>query len=178
MTSKLKSISLEGVPHALAKAERYRLLNEPEEAESICRDILAVEPDQQMALRLLGLALTDQFTGQASDRYGEAEEAFQKLTDRYEQLYYAGLLQERRAKAQLSAGHPPHAVVVRLHEAMRLFEEAEKIRPHGDDDALLRWNRCARLLESLPVAERTQEIHFEHADSPPVAARPRAARGK
>jgi tetratricopeptide (TPR) repeat protein len=170
----LKAISPKGIPQAIAKAERYRFLNEPEEAESICRDILSAEPENQMGLRLLGLCITDQFTGESSDRYTEAEEAFQKLTDRYEQLYYTGVLQERRAKAQLAAGHGPHAVSVRFEEAMRCFDEAGKIRPTGNDDALLRWNRCARLLETLPVDEqREKEVQFESGDSPPVASRAR-----
>jgi len=45
----------------LTKAERYRLLNEPEEAESICRDILDVDPTHEAALVNFLLALTDQF---------------------------------------------------------------------------------------------------------------------
>ena len=44
MGVELKRISQAALPAALAKAERYRLLNEPEQAESICRDVLAVEP--------------------------------------------------------------------------------------------------------------------------------------
>ena len=56
----LKPISDASVSGALAKAERYRLLNEPNEAESICRDILAVEADNQQAWISLILALTDQ----------------------------------------------------------------------------------------------------------------------
>jgi tetratricopeptide (TPR) repeat protein len=166
----LKAISPTGIPHAIAKAERYRFLNEPEEAESICRDILAVEPANQLALRLLGLCITDQFTGQTSDRYSEADEAFQKLADAYERLYYAGVLQERRAKAQLKAGHSARALAARFEEAMRLFNEAANIRPAGNDDALLRWNRCARLLETLPEEERAREIEFEAGDSPPVGS--------
>ena len=70
MEFKLKTISKVGIPAAISKAELYSSLNEPEEAESICRDILAVEPEHQMALRLLGLAITDQLCGDASDRSG------------------------------------------------------------------------------------------------------------
>src|ERR687887_428097 len=106
MDFNLKSISPEGIEAALSKAEVYRFLNEPEEAESICQDVLTTQPGHQMALRLLGLALTDQFTGDASDRYSEAESTFQQLTDAYERLYYTGLLHERRAKAQLRTGRP------------------------------------------------------------------------
>src|SRR3954467_11365930 len=101
MKFELKSISPEGVDAALAKAELYRFLNEPEEAESICQDVLAVEAGHQLALRLLGLAITDQFSRGPSDRYADADSAFQQLTDDYERLYYSGLLHERRAKAQL-----------------------------------------------------------------------------
>ena len=66
MEFKLKTISRAGIPEAISKAELYRSLNEPEEAESICRDILVVEPEHQLALRLMGLAITDQFSGDAS----------------------------------------------------------------------------------------------------------------
>jgi len=166
---KLKPISQAGIAEAISKAERYRLLNEPGESESICRDVLAVEPDNQMALRLLGLAITDQFTGGGSDRFAEAESAFARLTDRYERLYYSGLLHERRAKAQLRAGSRPHTVTVLFEEAMRCFEEAEKIRPEGNDDAILRWNRCVRLLQSRSPDDWQSELEsFEASDSPPV----------
>src|SRR5215469_18218133 len=107
MEYKLKRISKAGIAEAVAKAELYRSLNEPEEAESICRDILIVEPQHQLALRLLGLALTDQFTGGASDRFSEGEDIFRHLADPYERLYYLGILYERRAKAQLRGGQPP-----------------------------------------------------------------------
>src|SRR5580698_3047665 len=101
MEYNIKRISTAGIAEAIAKVELYRSLNEPEEAESICRDILAIEPQHQLALRLLGLALTDQFTGLGSDRYRETEDIFQHLNDPYERLYYTGLLYERRAKALL-----------------------------------------------------------------------------
>ncbi len=169
MELKLKRISERGVPEALSKAELYRYLNEPEEAESICRDILAIEPNNQLALRLLGLSLTDQFTGAETDNYAEAEKYFESLTDPYEQLYYTGILHERRAKAQLRAGRLPHTVVVLFEEAMRCFEQAEKIRPPDNDDAILRWNRCLRLLESLTGLEWQKELElFDTSDSPPT----------
>src|SRR6202011_2316098 len=87
----LKTISQAGIPEAISKVELYRSLNEPEEAESICRDILAVDPEHQLALRLLGLAITDQFHGDPSDRSGEVEKLFESLVERYERLYYTGL---------------------------------------------------------------------------------------
>lgn len=170
MKFNLKSISKNSIDGAISKVELYRFLNEPGEAESICRDILAVDPENQVALRLLGLAITDQFIGGSSDRYGEAETIFQSLTDRYEQLYYTGLLHERRAKAQLRAGRSGRTLLELFEEAMRCFEAAEKIRPEGNDDAILRWNRCVRLLQShLGFATPREEIGtLDASDSPPI----------
>jgi hypothetical protein len=158
MELKLKSISPDGIEAALSKAELYRFLNEPEEAESICQDVLAVQSGNQMALRLLGLAITDQFTGHPSDRYSEVEGVFQQLTDKYERLYYTGILHERRAKAQLRMGRPPHILMVLLDEAMHCYEEAEKIRPTGNDDAILRWNRCVRLIQGHSESDWHREV--------------------
>jgi hypothetical protein len=169
MEYKLKPISRAGINEAIAKAELYRYLNEPGEAESICRDILAQEPENQTALRLLGLAITDQFTGGMSDRYREADHTFRALTDAYEQAYYNGILHERKAKAQLRAGLPPHTVAPSFEEALKCFEEAEGIRPPGNDDAILRWNRCVRLLQSRIGTAWTKDMdEFDASEGPPV----------
>jgi tetratricopeptide (TPR) repeat protein len=167
MDYQLKSISKAGIPEALAKVELYRYLNEPEESESICRDILAVDSKQQLALRLLGLSITDQFTGGVHDRYREAEETFQKLADAYERHYYTGLLYERRAKAQLTAGQSPHTLLPLFERALQCFGDAEKIRPAGNDDAILRWNRCVRLLQSPTLQWEEHLISFDADDAPP-----------
>jgi tetratricopeptide (TPR) repeat protein len=168
MERKLKTISRAGIKEALAKVELYRFLNEPEEAESICQDVLAIEPENELALRLLGLTITDQFTGAAGDRYGEVERIFESLPSPYERHYYLGLLCERRAKAQLRAGRPAHSLVVLFERAMNHFEEAERIRPAGNDDSILRWNRCARLLESIAGVARPEHVELLDAgDSRP-----------
>ena len=170
MEYKLKRISIAGISEAISKAELYRSLNEPEEAESICRDILTIEPQHQLAARLLGLALTDQFTGSGFDRYGEAEDIFQHLKDPYEQHYYTGILYERRAKAQLSAGRAPRTVSELFDKALHSFAEAENIRPAGNDDAILRWNRCVRLLQNQGFGqERLEEevVLFDAQDAAP-----------
>ena len=171
MEYKLKHISPAGIAEAITKAELYRSLNEPEEAESICRDILNIDPQRQLALRLLGLALTDQFAGGASDRYQEAEQTFLKLNDPYERLYYAGILHERRAKAQLNAGLPPHTLLPLFEQALRSFAEAEKVRPAGNDDAILRWNRCVRLLQTTAHVSdgwEPERAPFDAQDTPPT----------
>ena len=166
----IKHISIAGIAEAVSKAELYRSLNEPEEAESICRDILDIEPQHQLALRLLGLALTDQFTGHGSDRYRETEEIFLQLKDPYERLYYTGILHERRAKAQLKAGQSPRSLFALFDHALHSFAEAEKIRPAGNDDAILRWNRCVRLLQN-PAYEwdglEQELVSFHAQDTPP-----------
>src|SRR5579872_171826 len=162
MELKLKSISQAGINAAIAKAERYRFLNEPEEAESICRDILAVEPTHQLAQRILGLAITDQFSGGVNDRFAEAAAICNGLEDPYSRSYYTGILHERHAKAQLRAGRPAPAVAAELEEAMRCFEKAEQLRPQGNDESILRWNRCARLLQTLPQPVTHEEpLAFE-----------------
>ncbi len=169
MELKLKPISRAGIPEAIAKAEVYRYLNEPGEAESICRDILAEDPANQTALRLLGLAITDQFTGEISDRYPEAERVFRALASEYERGYHLGILQERKAKAQLRAGRPPHTVLPIFEQAMKYFEAAEKIGPPNNDEAILRWNRCVRLLQSRMDSEWMKDIEeFDASEGPPV----------
>ena len=99
----------------------------------------------------------------------EAEAAFQRLQDPYEQVYYTGIARERFAKAQLAAGRPPHTLVVLFEDAISWFDRAEKIRPAGNDEAILRWNRCARTLNALSGSDREREAAtFEPSDSPPV----------
>ncbi|MGE3403756.1 MAG: hypothetical protein AB7K63_14270 [Vicinamibacterales bacterium] len=146
----LKPLSPTAIPSALAKAERYRLLNEPAEAASICEDILRVEPDHADARVTLILALTDQFPHDGR-LVGEAHDLARKLPTPYERAYYSGLVIERRARALLERGGGPVRALPAggwLREAMSCYEEAEAVRPPGNDDALLRWNACARLLNA------------------------------
>ncbi len=139
MDKQLKTISKSGIPEALAKVQHYRYLNQPEEAESICRDVLAADPEDQLALRLLGLTITDQFTGKMSDRYKEAETCFERLGSAYERSYYLGILYERRAKAQLLAGQVARTLVPNFEKAMQCFEEAEKRHASPVSTAKKHW---------------------------------------
>src|SRR5712691_7028383 len=100
-----KSISRKAIPEALAKAERYRLLNEPEQAESICLDILAVDPENQSALIILLLALTDQFHYGPAECFTQDKAVLDKLRSEYDRLYYRGLIWERRGHALAQGGH-------------------------------------------------------------------------
>jgi hypothetical protein len=152
-----KPISRDGVPSALAKAERYRLLNEPGEAESICLDVLQIEPDNQDALVALLLSLTDQFpheAGTSAALAARADALVDRLSDPYEREYYKGIIRERRAKAALQRDsfHSSASAVGWLHEALACFERADALKPAHNDDATLRWNACARLMQRLPHA--------------------------
>ena len=173
MEYKLKTISTSGIDGALLKAQLYRSLNEPEESESICQDILAADPENQAAKRLLGLAITDQFCGTLSDRYAEAEATFKALSDPYKREYYLGILSERRAKAQARAGRPSHVWVPLFEDAMKHFEAAETIKPSDNEEAVLRWNRCVRLLQAIPQTAGEEPVSFEDNDTSPLElARP------
>jgi hypothetical protein len=149
MDFELKRITADGIPHALEKAERYRLLNDPEQAESICRDILAVDKANQDTLRTLVLALSDQFSsGHAHAGGREARSFVNQLTDEYERAYYTGIVFEREARAFLGrAGVIRSAAYDGFRQAMEWYERAEDLRPKGNVDALLRWNSCVRTIE-------------------------------
>ena len=144
----LKSISHDSVAGALAKAERYRLLNEPGEAESICCDILEIEPGNQQALISMLLALTDQIS-EESRAFSDAMAIVDQLESPYARAYYAGVAWERRAKAHHhGGGHSANRYAYEwLVSALNLFEKAEHLRAPGNDDAVLRWNACIRYLE-------------------------------
>jgi hypothetical protein len=83
----LKRISKESVPLALQKAERYRLINDPSSAESICLDVLSVDPENQQALVTLLLAITDQFGDAPTEGVRRAREVLPRLQDEYKRAY-------------------------------------------------------------------------------------------
>lgn len=144
----LKRISRESIPAALLKAERYRIINDPSSAESICLDVLEVDSRNQEALTTLLLAITDQFTDGPAQGARRAQELLPRLEDEYKRLYYAGIVAERCAKAHLRRGAMGSGDLAYhwFHDAMQWYEKAEARRPAGNDDAMLRWNTCARIL--------------------------------
>lgn len=160
----LKPLSKDAIESAVAKAERYRLLNEPSQAESICLDVLEVDPGNQQAQIVLLLALSDQF-GEASGAAARAQQIAANLRGEYDRHYYSGLVAERRARAHLArGGAAAHGAYEWLMEALDGFERAEHVRPAGNDDAILRWNACVRLLRQYPqlqpVGDAREEPQF------------------
>ena len=157
MHFELKSISVESIPEALGKVERYRLLNEPVLAESICLDILAIVPDHQQALISLLLARTDQFQGNVNAK--GAQEILAAIKGEYEQAYYAGIIWERVGNARLrhAGGGAGASGYHSLREAMSHYEKAMQFASAGNDDAILRWNTCARTIMQNPEMEPLPE---------------------
>lgn len=161
--AELKALSKEAIPAALEKAMRYRLLNEPGEAESICLDVLKADPENQDAIITLLLALTDRFIKGYGVSDTQAKELLARIKGEYDRAYYSGIFAERRAKAKLQQ-HTPDCrfqAFDLLTDAMSWFEKAEAVRPHGNDDALLRWNTCARLIAQNKLVRREDDDRVE-----------------
>ena len=144
----LKKIHPDAIPQALERAHFYRLLNEPGAAESICLDVLETDPENQQALITLLTAITDRFNKSYAVGATQAKDVLPRIKDDYQRAYYAGLICERQAKARLQHGGPGagHDAYEWLRDAMEHFEKAESIRPEGNDDSILRWNACARMI--------------------------------
>jgi hypothetical protein len=159
----LKPLSAAGVPAALEKAFRYRMLNQPEQAESICHDVLRVDPHHQEAVVALLLAITDQFADPRPPSPQAARDLLPRLHGEYERAYYAGLICERLALVRLRSGLPNAGEAAHdfFREAMAHYEQAEAVRPAGNDDPLLRWNSCARVIQANP------DVRPADADEPP-----------
>lgn len=167
-----KPISRQAIPAALERAERYRLLNQPRMAESICLDVLRTDPENREARIMLLLSRTDQF-GRPGYGVGleAAKEVLSHLKGEYERFYYEGLICERWGKALLGQHSSVSAATDWIRHAMELFEKAERIKPPTNDEAILHWNACVRLIERLKNSgaggiETNAEAGFR--DEPPV----------
>ena len=158
----LKTLHKEAIPAALERAKHYRLLNEPGAAQSICLDVLHVEPENQDALITLVLAMSDRFGKDYAVSDSQIRDYLAQIADEYERTYYTGIVYERRAKASLSKGMPgsESAAYEFFVQAMNWFEKAEAIRPAGNDDVILRWNGCARIIMSNNLKAREMANDF------------------
>ncbi len=160
----LKPLSRQAIPAALEKAQRYRLLNEPRQAESICRDVLHIDKNNAQALVTMILALTDQFGHGLNVSIEHAQEALPRLADEYNRAFYAGIIFERWGKAQLEQGAPGYAAFDWFRQAMQCYEKAEALSAAANDDAVLRWNTCVRLLKRNEHVRPRPEDHTVEAN--------------
>ena len=148
----LKPLHHEAIPAALEKANRYRLLNEQGAAESIYLDILAIDPDNQESIVGVVLAMSDRFSKDYAVGDGRIQDFLLKIEGEYERAYYTGIVYERRAKAVLEKGGINAYEL--FEQAMEWFEKAEAIRPAGNDDPIVRWNGCARIINRNNLTPR------------------------
>lgn len=162
---KLKPISREAIPRAIQKAERYRLINQSWAAESICRDILGIDPSNQQVLVMFVLALTDQLVEGHAHAMKTVHETLPRITDPYQRAYYTGIASERSGQAILQRGGMGSGAMAydSFRDAMGWYERAEEIRPAGNDDAILRWNTCARLISGNSHIAPHGETAYEPA---------------
>lgn len=159
-TFKLKPLSKNGIEAALDKAEQYRLLNQPRLAESICLDILEVSPEHQKASVLLLLSLSDQFGQSSSKTAKQAQDIAFSLASDYEKAYYIGIIHERMGTVALNSGrHGSSQDAYEWYvEAMESYDKAHALRTDAtNDDAILRWNTCARIIMQNNLRERQEE---------------------
>ena len=163
-----KLISKGGIPAALEKAIRYRLLNEPFEAESICRDVLAVDPENQEATLTLLLSVTDEFDKGIAGALNDAKALLPKIKGEYDRAYYEGIINERWGNAQLGKGGQMSIGWYRA--AMGCYAKAEELSEPGNDDAVLRGNTCVRITQRYDFAPEsmTHDIHAEYGDDVPL----------
>ena len=169
----LKTLKPEAISFALGKAKRYRLLSEPDDAESICLDILATEPENQEALIVLLLSLTDKFAHSGlNPSYNQAKEIVVRLNTSYCKSYYMGIIYERRAKFHLKQGGPGAGATSYdwFVKAMEMFSEAQAGCDPKNQDAILRWNSCARILNTHPEVKvdetERQEMLLDSYETP------------
>lgn len=149
----LKTLTPEALPAALEKAHQYRLLNEPYESESICMDILAVEPEHQEALYTLILSLTDKFAYIGLEpSFDQAMDVVTRLKAANDKAYYTGLVCERRAKYHFRQGDPDARATAYawFEKAMQAYNQALTGGVAENQDAVLRWNSCVRFIGSHP----------------------------
>lgn len=158
-TFKLKALSKDGIDGALSKADQYRLLNQPKLAESICLDVLEVDKNNHKAKVILLLALTDQFGQSFSAAAKHANDLAKSLQDDYSKIYYTAIIRERMGTATLNSGNPGSNFDAYewYIEAMELFEKAQPLAPPYNNDAILRWNTCARTIMQYDLKERPFE---------------------
>lgn len=160
----IKSIPVDHLDEALKLAERCRAAREPEQAESVCLDILQRDAAHQPALTLLLLARTDLLEKGLPRGVDRAREVLGRLTSEYDRAYYGGLICERQAHYLLSQRGKRTGFVAYdwFRFAMEQYEEAERLDPERPEP-ILRYNGCQRTLDRNPHCQPSPDDRIEHA---------------
>ncbi|MDP7237881.1 MAG: hypothetical protein QGI34_14235 [Candidatus Latescibacteria bacterium] len=155
----LKPLNTDAVMHAIERAEHYRLLNEPRVAESICQDILEVDAENQKALIILLLAITDQFSDSGGSTAKDALEIISRLADEHARNYHTGIIYERQAKSRIEQQLPDarYDAYDLMISAMEWFEKSQALESTDNKDAILRWNNCARTIKEYKLKARPDD---------------------
>jgi hypothetical protein len=109
---------------------------------------------------LISLLLARTYQFQTGVNAQGAHEVLGRIKGEYERAYFAGIIWERVGHASLErsgSGGGTTAAYHALREAMGYYEKAEKLSAAGNDDAILRWNTCAREIELRPEILPVQE---------------------
>jgi tetratricopeptide (TPR) repeat protein len=155
MELKLHDIRISAVEKALEKAKQYRSLLEPEIAESICLDVLNIDPENQGVLIVYILALLDQVArAENQTQIKTIERTIEMLTSQYQRYYYTGLLSERRARHLLTQAMSHSFAYDYFIEALAFYQQAIDRCPEKNDEAILRWNSCIRTIEKEKLKPR------------------------
>ncbi|HEC58032.1 hypothetical protein LCGC14_0627240 [marine sediment metagenome] len=158
MELNLHDIHANSIDLALDRARQYRSLLEPEMAESICLDILNIDQDNQQALVLYILSLSDQLHHPDKQAQSKViQQAIEKLDSEYRRYYYAGLLSERQARFLLSQPMSRSFAYDYFIEALQNYQLAEQMRPENNDEAILRWNSCIRTIQKEKLEPRRDQ---------------------
>ena len=139
----------------LDKAKQYRSLLEPELTISICLDIFAIDENNQEALVIYILAMTDLYTHtNAKVPEQKITNAIQQLNSEFHRLYYQGIALERKARSLMKNTMSRSFAYNLLIEAITLYEDAQKISLEKCDDSILRYNACVRTIKNEHLSPR------------------------
>ncbi len=139
----------------LDKARQYRSLLEPELAISICLDVFAVDENNQDALVIYILAMTDLYNhANAKVCPQTINESIAKLTSEFERTYYTGITLERKARALLKNAMSRSFAYNLFIQAIKIYDQAQQIAPKQRDDAILRYNACVRTIKNEHLSPR------------------------
>ncbi len=137
---------------ALDKAKQYRLLLEPELAVSICLDIFNIDKKHQETIIVYILALSDNLSKQKNDT--KIFDAIKLLTSEYHKKYYTGIYHERKALSLMKGNMSASFAYNLFTKAMDFYKQAIEISADDNDDAILRYNSCIRIIQHNRLSPR------------------------